>query len=149
MSTIPFRFRRATSLAAQAGYSLLELLVVLAILALIIGIAAPRVMGYFEASKGKAAKIQIQNIITVLDLYKMDNNAYPSDAQGLKALVEKPEGSANWNGPYLTRADGIVDPWDRPYIYKVPGTHGAVDVMSMGGDGKEGGSGEDADITSW
>lgn len=135
--------------AAQAGYSLLELLVVLAILALIIGIAAPRVMGYFEASKAKAAKIQIQNLVTVLDLYKMDNNSYPSGVQGLKALVEKPEGAANWNGPYLTRADGIVDPWGRPYIYRVPGTHGAVDVSSLGADGKEGGTGEDADVTSW
>lgn len=135
--------------AGQAGYSLLELLVVLAILALIIGIAAPRVMGYFAASKGKAAKIQIQNIVTTLDLYKMDNNAYPSETQGLKALVEKPDAATNWNGPYLTRADGIVDPWGRPYIYKVPGVHGAVDVSSLGADGKEGGTGEDQDISSW
>jgi len=141
--------RPIMSPAAQAGYSLLELLVVLAILALIIGIAAPRVMGYFGASKGKAAKIQIQNIVTTLDLYKMDNNAYPSETQGLKALVEKPEGATNWNGPYLTRADGIIDPWDRPYLYKVPGVHGAVDVSSLGADGKDGGTGEDQDISSW
>jgi general secretion pathway protein G len=111
--------------------------------------AAPRVMGYFGASKGKAAKIQIQNIVTTLDLYKMDNNAYPSETQGLKALVEKPEGATNWNGPYLTRADGIIDPWDRPYLYKVPGVHGAVDVSSLGADGKDGGTGEDQDISSW
>jgi general secretion pathway protein G len=141
--------RPIVSPAAQAGYSLLELLVVLAILALIIGIAAPRVMGYFEASKGKAAKIQIQNIVTTLDLYKMDNNTYPSETQGLKALVEKPEGATNWNGPYLTRADGIIDPWSRPYLYKVPGVHGAVDVSSLGADGKDGGTDEDRDITSW
>jgi len=141
--------RPIVSSAAQAGYSLLELLVVLAILALIIGIAAPRVMGYFSASKSKAAKIQIQNIVTTLDLYKMDNNAYPSETQGLKALVEKPEGTTNWNGPYLTRADGIIDPWGRPYVYKVPGLHGAVDVSSLGADGKEGGTGEDQDVSSW
>lgn len=141
--------RPKTSSAAQAGYSLLELLVVLAILALIIGIAAPRVMGYFSASKSKAAKIQIQNIVTTLDLYKMDNNAYPSETQGLKALVEKPEGVTNWNGPYLTRADGIIDPWGRPYLYKVPGAHGAVDVSSLGADGKDGGTGEDQDVSSW
>jgi general secretion pathway protein G len=140
-----------TSLArtGQEGYSLLELLVVLAILGLIIAIAAPRVIGYFEASKGKAAKIQIANIVSALDLYKLSNGGYPTEAQGLKALVERPQGLATWDGPYLTRGDGINDPWGKPYIYKSPGTHGAVDIMTLGADGKEGGTGEDADLGSW
>lgn len=133
----------------QSGYSLLELLVVLAIMGLIIAIAAPRVIGYFEASKAKSAKIQISNIATALDLYKLSNNTYPTEAQGLKALVEKPDGAASWDGPYLTRADGINDPWGKPYIYKTPGLHGAFDIQTLGSDGKEGGSGEDQDLGSW
>lgn len=133
----------------QSGYSLLELLVVLAIMGLIIAIAAPRVIGYFEASKAKSAKIQISNIATALDLYKLSNNTYPTEAQGLKALVEKPDGAASWDGPYLTRADGINDPWGKPYIYKTPGLHGAFDIQTLGADGKEGGSGEDQDLGSW
>jgi general secretion pathway protein G len=133
----------------QQGYSLLELLVVLAIMGLMIAIAAPRVIGYFEASKVKAAKIQISNISAALDLYRLSNGAYPSEQQGLKVLVEKPDGVAGWDGPYLTRADGIIDPWDRPFVYKLPGQHGAYDILSYGADGKEGGSGDDQDIGSW
>jgi len=134
---------------AEAGYSLLELLVVLAILALVIAIAAPRVIGYLSTSKVKVAEIQIQNIVTALDMYRMDNATYPTEQQGLKALVERPEGAQSWNGPYLTRGDGIVDPWGRPYAYRTPGLHGEVDVSSLGADGKEGGEGEARDIGSW
>ena len=134
---------------AQEGYSLLELLVVLAILGLIIAIAAPRVIGYFEASKAKAAKIQISNLAAALDLYRLANGGYPSEQAGLKALVEKPEGATTWDGPFLNRADGIVDPWGRPYLYKLPGAHGAVDISSLGADGKEGGAGDDQDLGSW
>ena len=133
----------------QEGYSLIELLVVLAILALIIAIAAPRVLGYFSASKGKAARIQISNIVSALDLYKLSNGGYPTEAQGLKALIEAPQGVATWDGPYLTRNDGINDPWGKPYIYKSPGTHGAVDIITLGADAKEGGTGEDTDLGSW
>lgn len=133
----------------QRGYSLLELLVVLAILGLIIAIAAPRLIGYFEASKAKTAKIQISNLATAMDLYYLSNGGYPSEAQGLKALVERPENAAAWDGPYLNRAEGIIDPWGRPYLYKQPGVHGKFDISSLGADGKEGGSGEDTDLGSW
>ena len=140
---------RAARRRAQDGYSLLELLIVLAILGLIIAIAAPRVIGYFEASKAKAAKIQIANLVSALDLYKLSNGGYPTEAQGLKALVERPQGLATWDGPYLTRGDGINDPWGKPYIYKSPGAHGTFDIMTLGADGKEGGTGEDTDLGSW
>lgn len=133
----------------ERGYSLLELLVALAILSLIIAIAAPRLIGYFEASKAKTAKIQIANLSTAMDLYYLSNGGYPTEQQGLKALVEKPEGANAWDGPYLNKADGIIDPWGRPYLYKQPGTHGKIDIASLGADGKEGGTGEDADIGSW
>lgn len=141
--------RRQAPHPVDAGYSLLELLVVLAILALVIGIAAPRVIGYFGSSKAKVAQIQIQNIMTALDMYRMDTGAYPTAAQGLQALVGKPDGTTGWNGPYLTRADGILDPWARPYVYRVPGIHGEVDVATLGADGREGGEGEDRDLGSW
>jgi general secretion pathway protein G len=134
---------------AQQGYSLLELLVALAILGLIMAIAAPRIIGYFEASKAKAAKIQIANISAALELYQLSNGGLPTEQQGLKALIEKPEGAANWDGPYLNHAKGIIDPWNQGYIYKVPGQHGPFDVMSLGADGKEGGTGDDQDIGSW
>jgi general secretion pathway protein G len=133
----------------EGGYSLLELLVVLAILGLIIAIAAPRVIGYFEASKAKTAKVQIANIGAALDLYYLANGSYPNEQLGLKALVAQPEGVTTWDGPYLNRADGIVDPWGHPYLYKQPGTHGKFDISSLGADGKEGGTAEDADIGSW
>lgn len=133
----------------QDGYSLIELLVVLAILGLIIAIAAPRVIGYFEASKAKTARIQIANIVSALDLYKLSNGGYPTEAQGLKALVERPQELSTWDGPYLTRGDGINDPWGKPYLYKAPGTHGAIDISTLGADGKEGGTGEDTDLGSW
>ncbi len=143
------RQRKATARAGERGYSLLELLVVLAILGLIIAIAAPRVIGYFDASKAKTAQIQISNIAAALDLYYLANGAYPSEQQGLKALVEKPEAIQSWDGPYLNRADGIIDPWGRPYLYKQPGTHGKFDVSTLGADGKEGGEAEDRDLGSW
>jgi len=146
--TMPARKRKLTRFG-ERGYSLLELLVVLAILGLIIAIAAPRVIGYFDSSKAKAAQIQIANIAAALDLYYLANGAYPSEQQGLKALVEQPEGVQAWDGPYLNRADGIIDPWDRPYIYKQPGTHGKFDVSTLGADGKEGGEDEDRDQGSW
>lgn len=135
--------------AGERGYSLLELLVALAILSLIIAIAAPRLIGYFEASKAKTAKIQIANLSTAMDLYYLSNGSYPTEQQGLKALVEKPQDAVAWDGPYLNKADGIVDPWGQPYIYKQPGTHGKFDISSLGADGKEGGTGEDADLGSW
>jgi general secretion pathway protein G len=133
----------------EEGYSLLELLVVLAILGLIISIAAPRIIGYFEASKADVAKIQISNLQTSLDMYLLSVHSYPTQEQGLKALIEAPDGVDNWSGPYLNRKDGIIDPWGRSYVYKIPGAHGKVDISTLGADGKEGGEDEDRDLGSW
>jgi general secretion pathway protein G len=132
----------------ERGYTLLELLVVIAILALIVAFAAPRVVGLFARSKTKAAEIQISNIVTALDFYHMDNHGYPTADQGLKALIAQPTGAPNWHGPYLTRRDGIVDPWGRPYLYQPPTGDGSPVVESLGADGKAGGTGEDQDVTS-
>jgi len=134
---------------AEEGYTLLELLVVIAILALIVAFAAPRVVGLFARSKTKAAEIQISNISAALDIYRMDIHAYPTADQGLKALLAQPAGTKNWHGPYLTRRDGIIDPWGRPYIYTPPvAADGAPVIQSLGADGKPGGTGEDQDVTS-
>lgn len=134
--------------ASEEGYTLLELLVVILILALIVAIAAPKVIGYFSSSKTHAAEIQIANIAASLDLYRLDVRRYPSQEEGLKALVEKPAAAKNWDGPYLTRRDGIVDPWDAPYLYALSDGGTKVIVFSYGADGKAGGTGENADITS-
>lgn len=134
--------------SGEAGYTLLELLVVIAILGLLVAFAAPRVIGYFERSKTKAAEIQIATLSAALDLYRLDVGSYPTKAQGLKALIEKPADASAWHGPYLNRSDGVIDPWDRPYLYTSPSEGGALSIQSLGADGKTGGDGEDADISN-
>jgi general secretion pathway protein G len=132
----------------EHGYTLLELLVVILILALIIAIAAPKVAGYFGKSKTRVAEIQITNIMAALDLYRLDVGKYPTEEQGLKALVEVPAEVKNWDGPYLTRKDGIIDPWGKAYLYKITTSDGHVIVMSYGADENPNGTGEDSDVTS-
>jgi general secretion pathway protein G len=133
----------------ERGFTLLELLVVLAILGMLAAIAAPRVLGYLGTARSDSAKIQINNIATALDLYRLETGRYPSQADGLNALVENVSGSGAWNGPYLKRKDAVVDPWGRPYQYRLPGQHGEYDLFTLGADGAQGGEGEDRDVTSW
>jgi general secretion pathway protein G len=132
-------------LARQAAFTLIELLVVLVILGLLIGLVTPMVIGYLSRAKSDVARIQIDSLATALDLYRLDAGSYPSQAQGLNALVRKPDGVDNWNGPYLKGAVPL-DPWQRPYIYR-PGDRATYALSSLGADGKAGGDGEDADIT--
>jgi general secretion pathway protein G len=140
------RRRRATG---QAGFTLVELLVVLAILVLLASLVAPRVIGYLGSSRTKAAKVQLQSLSTALELYKVDTGRYPSTSEGLKALIEMPLGMSSWNGPYLTKKDVPGDPWGRPYSYRSPGERGPFDIVSLGADNQPGGTGENEDITSW
>jgi general secretion pathway protein G len=133
---------------AEAGYTLLELLIVLGILGLIAAFAAPRVIGYFERSKTRAAEIQIANIVAALDLYRLDTGAYPTSDEGLQALLVKPQQAHHWHGPYLTRNDGIIDPWGKPYIYTPAPDGGPPVVQSYGADGKPGGTDQDQDVSS-
>src|SRR5271155_3447103 len=102
---------------SESGYTLLELLIVLAILGLIVAFAAPKVIGYLERSKTRAADIEISNISAALDLYQLGTGSYPTADQGLRALIAPPSGVHHWRGPYLNRRDGIIDPWGRPYLY--------------------------------
>jgi general secretion pathway protein G len=131
------------------GFTLVELLVVLAILGLLAAIAAPRVIKYLGGAKTSTAEIQIENLAGVLDLYRLELGSYPSGGEGLRALVEKPAQLDAWQGPYLKSADSLIDPWGNPYLYRSPGQHGEYDLYSLGADAREGGDGEDRDVTSW
>lgn len=133
----------------QSGFTLVELLVVLVILGLIMAFAVPQVIKYVGGAKSDSAKIQVQRLGSVLDLYRLEVGHYPTQEEGLRALVEKPAGAENWNGPYLKKDDALTDPWGRPYVYEIPGQHGEYDLYSLGADGQEGGEGEDRDWTSW
>lgn len=134
---------------AQSGFTLLELLVVLGIIAMLAGIVGPQVMKHLGESKTKAAKVQVEDFSAALDMYKLDMGKYPTSEQGLQALIEAPEGSKRWNGPYLKKAKMPVDPWLNEYHYASPGTHGKFDLFTYGADDKEGGEGEDQDINNW
>ena len=133
----------------EAGFTLVELLVVMVILVLLASLVAPRVMGYLGGSRTKAAKVQIESLSTTLELFKLDTGRYPTSSEGLQALVQAPPGVRNWNGPYLQKSQVPLDPWEQPYRYRQPGQKGAFDIYSLGADNREGGSGEDQDVTSW
>ena len=132
----------------QAGFTLVELLVVLIILGLIAAFAAPQVIKFVGGAKTDSARIQIERLSGVLDLYRLQVGRYPSD-EGLNALMEAPADAPNWDGPYLKKADSLIDPWGRPYIYRFPGQHGDYDLYTLGADDQEGGEGENQDLTSW
>jgi general secretion pathway protein G len=126
-----------------------ELLVVLAILGLLVALAAPRVIQYLSKAKTDTAEIQIEKLGGVLDLYRLEVGRYPMQEEGLEALVERPPQADNWNGPYLKNRESLTDPWGQPYLYRYPGEHGDYDLYTLGADGKDGGEGEDRDVTSW
>lgn len=127
----------------------MELLVVLAILGLLVAIAAPRLIKYLGSAKSDTAKIQVEKLGGVLDLYRLELGRYPTDDEGLESLIERPPQADSWNGPYLKNRDSLIDPWGRPYIYRSPGQHGDFDLFTLGADGGEGGDGEDKDIGNW
>jgi general secretion pathway protein G len=138
--------RPGRSRAASAGFTLVELLVVLAILTLLAGIVGPRVLGQLGGAKAKTAAVQIADIDKALELFKLDVGRFPSTEEGLEALSRRPATvSSGWAGPYLK---GTVpnDPWGRPYRYQGPGPNGEVEILSLGADGAPGGEGENADI---
>lgn len=136
-------------LRRHGGFTLLELLVVLGIIAMLAGIVGPQVMKHMGASKTKAARVQIEDLAASLDMYKLDEGRYPTAQQGLAALVERPAEAKRWNGPYLRKDKIPQDPWNQDYHYVFPGQHGKFDLFSYGADEKEGGEGEDQDINSW
>jgi general secretion pathway protein G len=133
----------------EDGFTLIELLVVLAILGLLVGLVAPRVLSYLGRAKTDAAHVQIQNIAGALDLYRLDVSRYPTQEEGLQALITRPPGVPGWAGPYLQQKTMPTDPWGHPYGYRIPGQHGDYDLYSLGADNAPGGSGDDQDVTNW
>ena len=135
--------------ARSAGFTLLELLVVMVIIGLLAGIVAPRYFAQVGKSQVKAVKAQVDGLDKALEQYRIDVGHLPTNEQGLGALQVQPSGEQNWAGPYLKK-DVPLDPWGNPYNYVVPGTHNNdYDLWSWGRDGKQGGTGEDADIGNW
>ena len=132
----------------ERGFTLIEMLVVIALLALIAGFAAPRVIGLFGQAKGDSAKIQIEMLAGALGHYRLDVGGFPSEEQGLAALVSRPADAARWNGPYLQGSEVPLDPWGRPYRYRRPADGRDFEIVSLGADGADGGDGENADIRS-
>lgn len=130
------------------GFTLLELLVVMVLIGLLAGFVAPRYFAQVGKSQVKVAKAQIDAFDKALDQFRIDVGRYPTTEEGLQALRAQPGGEAKWAGPYLKK-DVPNDPWGRPYVYQQPGTHGDFDLISYGKDGRPGGAGEDADVTSW
>jgi general secretion pathway protein G len=140
---------KMTSNRRDDGFTLLELLVVLAILGLLAAIVAPQVLKYLGTSRTQTAKVQIENIAAAVDHFDLDTGRYPTQEEGLDVLVHAPATMPDWKGPYLQRPSALIDPWHRKYLYRIPGQHGDFDVWSYGSDGVEGGTGEAADVGNW
>ena len=134
---------------AEQGFTLLEMLVVLGIIAMLAGLVGPQVMKQLGGAKSKTAKVQIEDLSATLDMYRLDMGKYPTSEQGLQALVERPDDAKRWNGPYLSKNKVPQDPWGTDYKYESPGQKGKFDLYSFGADGTEGGEGEDQDLASW
>ncbi|HYE00371.1 MAG TPA: type II secretion system major pseudopilin GspG [Alphaproteobacteria bacterium] len=130
----------------RRGFTLLELLVVLAVMGLLAAIALPRVVGYFGRAKGEVAKIEIETIRAGLDLFRIDMGRYPAAAEGVAALVKAPAGGSRWRGPYLKNGEPPRDPWGNPYVYEQRAGDPPFRLYSLGADGRPGGEGEAADI---
>ncbi len=133
----------------QAGFTLIEVLIVLGIVAMLATFAAPQVMRYMGQARVETARIQLSAITTALELYALDNGRYPPQQTGLVALVTAPPGAKSWRGPYLKKADGLRDPWGRPYGYRIPGRQSAFEIFTLGRDNASGGKGEDQDVVAW
>ncbi|MDP4028705.1 MAG: type II secretion system major pseudopilin GspG [Gallionella sp.] len=141
--------KRKYSGKPQQGFTLIELLVVLVILGLLASIAGPKVMNYLGGAKSDSAKLQVEEFGASLDLFKLETGRYPTSQEGLQALVQAPSGLTGWNGPYLKKKAVPKDPWGNEYRYVSPGQHGPYDLSSLGADNRDGGDGENKDLTSW
>ena len=141
--------RKPTKRPAEAGITLIEMLVVVTIIALFAALVAPSMLKKSDKARVTATKAQINSFMTALGTYKLDTGTFPTTEQGMLALRLKPQGASQWQGPYLPK-DIPNDPWGHPYIYKYPGDHGdEPDIISLGADGQPGGEDINADIESW
>lgn len=143
------RRQRRRARGGEAGFTLVEILVVITIIGLIMALVGPRVLNYLAESKVKAARIQVESFASSLDLFYLDAGRYPTTSEGLAALAQRPGAIDTWNGPYLRTGLVPNDPWGHAYVYRSPGEHGPYDIISLGSDGQQGGTGTAADIESW
>jgi general secretion pathway protein G len=142
--------RPSRSQRSDAGFTLIEIMVVVIIIGLLAAVVVPQFLGRVDDARVAKAKEDIQALETALTMYKLDNYSYPSPEVGLKALVEKPNDPnvKNWRaGGYLKHL--TKDPWGNEYQYQVPGSHGEYDLYSFGADGQAGGQGVNADVGNW
>lgn len=133
----------------HAGFTLLELLVVLVVMGMLAAIVTPQVMTMLSGAKTNAVGLQLETLSTALNYYQLDVGAYPTQAHGLDVLWQKPKDIENWRGPYIRKKQHLLDPWGKKFLYRIPGQHGRFDIYSLGADGKEGGAGDDADVGNW
>jgi general secretion pathway protein G len=142
---------RGAARVDSRGFTLVEVMVVVAILGILAALIVPKIIGRSDDARIVAARQDVATLVAALKLYRLDNQRYPTTDQGLKALTEKPTIEPvpnNWKtGGYLDKLPR--DPWGNPYQYLQPGVHGELDVFSFGADGQPGGTGNDADIGSW
>lgn len=131
------------------GFTLVELLVVLAILVLLAGLVGPQVLNQLGGAQSKTARVQIADLVQAAEIFKLDVGRFPHEDEGLQALVSEPSGAPGWNGPYLRRNQVPSDPWGNSYQYRNPGEHGDIDIYSLGADGQPGGKDENAVVGSW
>ena len=136
------------SLGSESGYTLLELLIVIAILGLLAVVGAVQLSGYLGRARTDTAKLQIDQLTTALDLFRIDVGRLPTGDEGLAALIEMPADAKGWRGPYLKKPEAIRDPWGHVFLYRQPGERKEYDLVSLGSDGRPGGSGESLDITN-
>jgi general secretion pathway protein G len=145
-----FDSRTLRSCTRNRGFTLIELMVVLLILALLTSIAAPRVTKHLSKAKAQTAKIQVDALSSAVDAFTLDVGRPPASGEGMDALLKKPADLPSWDGPYIKKSASLIDPWGRPYLYRFPGTHGGdYDVFTLGSDNKEGGENDAADVGNW
>jgi general secretion pathway protein G len=132
----------------ERGFTLIEVMVVIVILSILAAIIVPRIMDRPDKARMVKAQADIRALESALNLYRLDNHNYPTTDEGLEALVQKPADAPSWKeGGYIARMP--KDPWGKPYQYLNPGTHGSIDIFSLGADGQPGGEGKNADIGNW
>ena len=141
-------FSRRMRTSASAGFSLVEMLVVLTIIGLIVGLVGPRVLNYLSESRTKTARLQIESLGSALDLFYIDVGRYPTSSESLDALVKRPDGVDVWNGPYIKGGRIPVDPWGNSYQYRSPMEKAPYEIVSFGADGRPGGTGAATDISN-
>src|SRR3989304_4868545 len=133
----------------NAGFTLLELLIVMIIIGLLAALIGPKMIGRVGESRQTVAKQQVEGFGSALEMYRLDTTKYPTQEQGLEALVSEPQGVNNWKGPYLKKKFIPKDPWGHEYIYTYPGANGDYDIVSYGADGNTGGGGGGKEVASW